>query len=167
MKSFWIATLLTLMISASAQAASEADLMLGVGMGKSVLDQQGNFERLGTLGVRYGSVWKIQANGGYWYAPALGDRSSLYGSLQGGVEVVGEGGMFAQVMFGPGIIQHPDDKLAGHFQFHLSTGAGIKSEQGYTLALVWNHLSNAGILQPNLGRDLLTLQVGIPLWRSQ
>ena len=92
---------------------------VSVGMGKSVLDAR-TFERLGAIGVSYGNTWRVQANGGYWFAPAAGERSSLYGSLQGGLEVVGDGGTFAGIMFGPAVIQADDSKLSGNFQFHLT-----------------------------------------------
>jgi hypothetical protein len=160
-------SLIALFAGAVKARAAELDATLGVGMGKSVLDKRA-FERFGTLGVRYGGTsWKLQGNGGYWLALQPGEQSSVFGSVQGGVEVVGQSGTFAQVMFGPALVQNPDSKLAGHFQFHLAAGAGVKNSAGYGLAFIWNHLSNAGLVQPNMGRDLLTAQLLIPLYKGE
>jgi hypothetical protein len=162
--------ILSLLFLSSIANAASLDAMLGVGMGKSVLDKRA-FERYATLGVRYGNEWKVQANGGYWLALNEGESKSLYGSMQGGVEVVGDGGLFASIMFGPAIIQNPDAKLSGHFQFHLTPGVGVKSDSGYELFFTWHHFSNAGLAKdkngkmlPNFGRDLLTLQLAIPIY---
>lgn len=160
---FW---LLSLLLLASSALAADLDATVSIGMGKSVLNHKA-FERVGSLGVKYGgSTWKLQANGGYWLALNEGEKASLFSSLQGGIEVVGKSGTFASVMFGPAWIQNPDSKLSGNFQFHPTFGFGIKNEGGYTLAFVWQHFSNAGIVLPNMGRDLLTLQAAFPLYRG-
>ena len=45
------------------------DAVLGVGTGKNILYHK-QFERLGALGVRFGSnTLKLQSNVGYWFAP--------------------------------------------------------------------------------------------------
>jgi len=158
--------LILLLLLISTSAVADIDGLFSVGMGKDVLSHQ-NFERVGTLGVRYGKDWKVQANTGYYFAPAEGQVSSYFGSLQGGLEVVGHSGIYSQAMFGPALVSASrDSKLTGHFQFHLATGVGIKSDNGYSLALIWSHLSNAGIELPNIGRDLLTLQVIIPIVKT-
>jgi len=156
--------LLALVVSTNCDIATAADLdvSLSVGMGKSVLNHIA-FERVGILGIRYGNTWKVQANGGYWLALAQGEKASMFTSLQGGLEVVGESGVFASVMFGPAWVQNPDVKLSGHFQFHPVFGFGVKNSKGYSLAFAWQHFSNAGIILPNMGRDLLTGQVTIPI----
>ena len=155
----FLALFLLMLLSGCATAGLDATV--GAGIGKDVLSHQ-PFERYGTLGVRYGDVWKTQANAGYWLA-FNEQNSSLYTSLQGGLEVVGQGGTFAQFMFGPAYIGQDDSKLTGHFQFHMTGGVGVKNVDNYGISFLWTHFSNAGIEQPNLGRDLLTLQLIIPL----
>lgn len=143
--------------------AADLDAGLTVGMGKSVLNHTA-FERVGMVDLRYGgATWKTQLNGGYWLALGDGERASFFASWQGGIEVVGPSGAFATAMFGPAWVQNPDRKLSGRFQFHPSFGFGVKNRGGYSLAFVWHHFSNAGIVLPNAGRDLLTGQVVIPL----
>jgi len=158
-----ILALFLLMLSGCATAGLDATV--GAGIGKDVVGHK-PFERYGTLGVRYGDVWKTQLNGGHWLALADDQKSATFGSLQGGLEVVGSGGTFAQFMFGPALISESDSKLAGHFQFHMTGGVGVKSDGKYGLSFLWTHFSNAGIEQPNLGRDLLTIQIIVPILRG-
>lgn len=158
-----VAAILIYGLTTKAHAAS-LDALVSVGIGKSVLDKKA-FERYASLGVQYGAIWKVRANGGYWLALNDGEKASLYGSLQGGLDVVGSGGTYATVMFGPALIQHPDSKLGGKFQFHTCFGVGMKNDAGYGLAFLWQHFSNAGIVMPNNGRDLLTAQLVIPIYK--
>lgn len=160
MRAAFLAILLTFMPLQS--LAAPIDLTVVAGIGKNVLGHQ-PFERYGALGVRWGNAWKVQANGGYWLALADGEKAAAFTSLQGGLEVVGQGGTFAQLMFGPGVISHIDSKLGGHFQFHLVGGVGMKDSGGHGLSFLWTHFSNAGVVMPNNGRDLLTIQLIAPL----
>jgi hypothetical protein len=161
------ASVIVLLLAIGAQArAAGLDLAVTAGIGKGVFEGK-PFERYGALGLRYGDAWKVQANAGYWLA--LGDReaSAYFGSLQGGLEVVGQGGLFAQLMFGPGYISQPDRKLGSRFQFHLTGAVGIRDSAGRGLALQWIHFSNAGIVQPNQGRDIFpSIQLTAPLSRA-
>ena len=147
-------------------ATAQLDLPVTAGLGKSVAAGSGQFERMGSLGLRYGDTWKVQANGGYWLAQAPGESASAYGSLQGGLEVVGSSGLYCNFMIGPAWIQNPDAKLSGHFQFHPTFGCGVHAA-GYSIGGQWMHWSNAGFIQPNLGRDMFPcLTVTIPLYRG-
>lgn len=150
-------------------ATARTDALVSAGIGKDVLAKQ-PFERMGSLGVQYGDAWKVRANGGCWLATAPGQNSSGFGSLQGGLEVVGEGGTFAGLLFGPSFITRPDAKLSGRFQFHLSGGVGVKNRAGYGVGLKWEHFSNAGLILPNYGRDLWTAFLVIPIstfWKHE
>lgn len=144
--------------------AAGFDAILGVGIGKDVIGSK-PFERYGALGVQYGGMtWKVRANGGYWLALAEGEKASAFTSLQGGLEVVGQGGIFCSVFFGPAYISQPDDKrLSGHLQFHLDPGCGVRSAGGYSIMGRWTHFSNAGLKQPNGGRDMPGIAVQIPI----
>lgn len=160
MKPLLISILFLMIIS---YPASALDLLVGAGIGKDVLAPHQPFERYGTLGLRYGDVWKLQTNGGYYLTTAEGQRPSYYTSLQTGMEVVSLGGQFGSLMFGPAYLSQPDDHLSGHFQFHLTGGIGFKNTTNWGIGSYWTHFSNAGISQPNLGRDLLTGQLTIPI----
>lgn len=157
-------TLLLLLVGLSSSIVNAADLSLhvGVGMGKSVLDSR-TFERVGSLGVSYGNTWRVQVNGGYVVVPANQSQSTPFVNIQGGIHVVGDGGMFVGVMFGPGYFHKLSEKNSGHLQFHLSTTVGVKSKNGYAIGFSWEHDSDAGRTSPNYGLDVLMLRALIPI----
>jgi hypothetical protein len=138
--------------------------VLSVGVGKSILEKHKSFERYSGIGIRYGSSIVAQANGGYYLATGTRERSSWYGSVQGGLVVTNESGFHGQMLAGPTYIDKDDSKITGHFQFHLTGGVGIENTSRYGLDIVWNHFSNAGMKQPNYGRDFITLQAIIPIY---
>lgn len=147
------------LLLSSACATARTDAIVAAGIGKDVVGD-GPFERYGSVGVQYGDVWKVRANGGYWLSP--GGVSSGFASMQGGLEVDTPSGFFGCVLFGPAVISNPGGKLAGPIQFHLSGCGGVKNAEGYGIGGQWVHLSNAGILQPNLGLDVWSFLVLIP-----
>lgn len=153
-------TLLLALLMPSYSVAAVLDGTLNVGIGKNVLQRQ-PFERYAAAGVRYGGSWKVAANGGYWLALADGERSSWFGSVQGGLEVQGQGGTTAAIFFGPSYVHQDDSKLSGHFQFHTTFSVGVKAG-GLGIVYEWVHFSNAGIKLPNNGRDLWTAKIIVP-----
>lgn len=158
-----VAAVLGLMFLLTPARAATLDLSLSAGIGKSVLAHEA-FERYGALGVEYGSAWRARANAGYWFSPAPGTRSSPFLSFQGGPEIVSESGFTAAFRLGPAWIAHPDSQLSGHWQFHMTFGAGLKDRGGRSIRAEWNHWSNAGLKLPNMGRDILVLSVTFPVW---
>lgn len=102
-----------------------------------------------------------QVEGGGWVDIAGGGRkSSGYGATQVGVQT--DGPVVARVMTGPAIITSPDVYLGGNFQFTEDFYIGIKGPNQNTVGIMYKHFSSAGIEQPNVGRDLAGVQVGIP-----
>lgn len=65
-------------------------------------------------------------------------------------------------MSGVGFISEPDIYLGGHFQFHHDLYVGMKDSFGKSLGINYRHISSAGLYQPNLGRDFVSIQLGIP-----
>jgi hypothetical protein len=55
------------------------------------------------------------------------------------------------------LINSPTHRLPSSFQFGSHLGAGIRLGEG-TIGIVLQHLSNAGLKQPNGGIDLILLQ---------
>jgi len=157
--------LLSLLLSINSYAAS-LDIVPQVGIGKNVIAHE-PFERFFDLGLRYGAEWKAQINGGYWLALAPNEKASWFLSAQGGVEVVSQTGLMALLMIGPAYVRNLDHKTCSHFQFHIFFGAGIKSESGIGIMGGWTHFSNAGLKAPNNGRDLITLVLTVPLYKTK
>ncbi len=154
-----------LMLSSQAHA----DVVASVGLGKSAFAgvQGAPFERAASLGYEYtfsnGLFVRPEAgwfmdNSGHgvsspWLAPLVGVRSQ---------STVGPALHFA---IGPGYLHNPDSVLGGHFQFSLEGGASLV-DRNFGIGVVWKHLSSAGINMPNRGRDLIALQLSVPIGRK-
>jgi hypothetical protein len=62
--------------------------------------------------------------------------------------------------WGLAVISTPDSFLGGHFpQFNGELYIGLRDKKGNGIGLQYEHLSSAGIVTPNRGRDFYFLQV--------
>lgn len=99
--------------------------------------------------------------GGWWDASGNGRKGSIYGAYQLGLEV--DSFLLARFMVGPAFITSPDSYLGGAFpQFTEDLFFGLQGKNGNTLGVKYKHFSSAGIYQPNMGRDLLGVEISIP-----
>lgn len=153
---------LVLMLCTAATTAHADDIYLtgalGVfNSGKSSLSET----KFANVGYRTDLGWfKQQAEIGGWVDRAGGGRSdSAYGAYQLGWEV--NGPCIARIMTGPAWITTPDAYLGGRFEFKEDIYVGEEDKDGRTIGVKYNHLSSAGIYTPNLGRDLLGIEIGI------
>ncbi len=88
-----------------------------------------------------------------------GARPSVFTQAQIGLSIrPKDGGLYASIYFGPGYISNPDSLLGGHFQFVEQLSIGLCDSRGVRLSIFVKHFSNAGIEQPNLGRNFTGLQ---------
>lgn len=95
-----------------------------------------------------------------------GRSDSAYGSYSVGLRVNPEP-LYIEALWGVALISTPDVFLSGHFQFTQDLGIGFKDHYGRAIGVSYKHLSNAGIMLPNKGRDMFLIQIGIPagdLW---
>lgn len=156
-----LSAILLTFLSASIGHAADLSGHFGVGLGKSILDKS-QFERMGRIGLSYGGTWRVQANVGYYMDPRAFEQSSVFTSLQGGLKVVTNSGVFCTFMAGPAYLHRDGGPLSGRLQFHESFGCGVEGSW-YTLSGEWDHLSNAGIKQPNRGRDMIGIYASFPI----
>lgn len=63
---------------------------------------------------------------------------------------------------GVALITSPDALLGSCFQFTHDFGVGFRDNRGVSLGFYYKHFSNAGIVQPNRGRDFFGTQLQIP-----
>lgn len=98
--------------------------------------------------------------GGWADRAGNGRKSSGYGAFQVGVEAGDY--TVARVMFGPTLITTPDAYLGGHFNFAEDFFFGIRGKSGNTVGIIYKHVSNAGLTEPNMGRDFGGVQVSVP-----
>lgn len=102
----------------------------------------------------------FQVKGGMW-ADSAGQ-----GRTNGGFIGVGPGMMvdLNPVLIRAGVngtvITNPDAYLGGWFQMNEEVYLGLRDGIGNSIGIVYDHFSNAGIVQPNQGRDMISIQVG-------
>lgn len=163
MKKLLIALLLLTTPSfANHEKNHEITLQYGLGLleGFSPRAQVKNFN----VGYRYRLIGPlyVSLNGGAFF-DAREDIATGYGFGQIGTVVHPFEWFYFENFFGPGAISQTDSRLGSHFQFGLDLGVGFREPHTKaTIGVNYKHISNAGIKQPNLGRDFVMLKVGIP-----
>jgi len=71
-------------------------------------------------------------------------------------------GLFMRVGVGPAYFHHTDERLSSQWEFNISSAIGL-THDGFAVGIEHDHFSNAGLVQPNLGRDHLLLVAEIKL----
>lgn len=112
------------------------------------------------------SLYKIfaqKAELGVWSDVKFPGRSSSgYGAYSVGLRIE-PGSLYLESYWGLCAITHTDTMLGSNFQFKNDTGIGIEDAAGRFIGINYSHISNAGILLPNLGRDFLAIKIGFSL----
>lgn len=96
---------------------------------------------------------------GYWKDPY--NSSSFYTTYQLGLSAKNEI-VYAEFFTGPSLITQPDYRLSTPFEFKHDIGIGVLGKDKVGIGINYSHLSNAGIREPNLGRDSLQLKLTLP-----
>jgi hypothetical protein len=76
-----------------------------------------------------------------------------------GVNTISTSGVYMKVFFGPCFNTQGDSRISGNFQFNNDIELGIKGINSFSIGLDFKHISNAGLLSPNQGRDFLMLKL--------
>ena len=135
------------------------------GFEKNVIAQgAGGGERM--YGIEYIHPIKdsmfLKGDTGGWISRQDDRRSSPYASFQWGYRVQMTWGLFFEAAVGPGYVHALDARSSSHVNIFHDLGVGWL-QNGYGLGLGFKHISNAGIVPPNLGRDFLGVRFLIPL----
>ena len=99
-------------------------------------------------------------------AGVLSSAGNFTGFIFGGAGVQPTyGPIFVYFIQSVGLVNNPDGSyLSGNFQFSEDVGVGFRDKNNNTsIGLGFKHISNAGIVAPNNGRDLLNLEIRLPL----
>ena len=143
-------------------AAARADVYGEFGIGishpaRAVESGAKNVELGYTNGIHWG---RFQAGLGGWVDKSghPGARNSAYTQFSMGLEP-DLGKWFVNYFFGPSYVLRTDALLGSHWQFFQEVGIGVKDYRGIRLGIVAKHLSNAGIIRPNKGRNFINLRV--------
>ena len=151
-----------ILLLATSAYAREDQFTMGVGVGVFNSGKHSLSEtKVLSLGYQE-DLWnalKQRATVGFWFDDAGNGRSSsAFGSGQLGFEV-NRDGLIADVFFGPAAISSPDSLLGGRFQFMESLNLGIQDKFNNYIGLFYRHLSSAGLEMPNIGRDMVGLEI--------
>ncbi len=139
-------------------APAYASVFASVGMGRAVLAHQ-PFERFASVGYKTNGEIQVKGEAGFYLDYENERHATFFGSASGGYELQTKNGTFVSAFIGPAAISQKDRKLGSHLQFAIDFGVGVKMDSGKALGLHFKHLSNAGIWQPNIGRDLLAVEM--------
>lgn len=104
-----------------------------------------------------------QFKGGYWsdMSGDPGRRDSLYGSVGPGLEI-SLNPVEIRSGWSLGMISTPDKYLGGIFpQFNGELYVGVRDKKNDGVGVKYEHISSAGIVTPNFGRDFVTLELSI------
>lgn len=147
---------LLLFITSIANAQDDQAIVdVGVGMGNS------DGTRMLTLGIQedlWGALKQRAVVGGWIDNSGNGHNGSPLVSGQLGFEV-NNNGLVIGVFTGPAIVFIPDTLLGGPFQFMSDIHLGIQDLSSNYIGVMYRHISSAGIESPNIGRDIIGLEI--------
>lgn len=106
----------------------------------------------------HGFSWQGEA-GGWTDSAGNGRTGSGYGAFQGNF-IAGDS-VFARLSAGPSLVTAPDSYLSGHFQFTEDLFLGLQGSNKNVVGVKYKHFSNAGLRQPNLGRDFMGIEASV------
>ena len=132
----------------------------GIGVFHSATNSLSETKML-TLGIQntISGPWKDRTVVGGWIDNAGGGKTgSALASGQIGFEV-NKDGLLAGVFSGPAAISTTDVLLGGHLQFMDDVHLGIEDKDKNYFGVMYRHLSSAGISTPNIGRDVIAIEL--------
>lgn len=89
--------------------------------------------------------------------------AALFGQIGAGIEPKA-GPIYFHFFQSIGFVTKEDQYLSGYFQFVEDLGVGIRDVKTQTaLGFSFKHLSNGGLSSPNKGRELIGIQVRLPI----
>jgi hypothetical protein len=152
--------IVALVLIASQQAWADA-VLFRYGLGFGAPGQVGRGEiKLFSIGIEHDAhaPFVTQAELGVIadQKDYLGRRSSVFGSASVGPKMT-LGSVQTRFLWGVAYISAPDSVLGSHFQFKHDLTLGLYDLRS-GLSVGYNHISNAGLVLPNRGRDFITLR---------
>lgn len=106
--------------------------------------------------------FRSNTEAGYWADHRPGGQNSFFGMVGFGVRPVA-GPIYIGVMQNFALISNKDAYLGGNFQFVEEASLGVLDEKSQiSVGGFYKHVSSAGIFSPNMGKDFLGIQVGVP-----
>lgn len=147
-----------LLLSFSAHSA-EVSPKFGVGVAGGADFGTVKYLELGLSGTIIGP-WCYTLATGLWTDSRPGYATTPLAVATTGVRAV-YGPLMASTEWGLAGIVVPDRALSTYYQFSNLTQAAVRTSEGHFVGAFYRHYSNAGIKQPNLGRDFVGITVGV------
>lgn len=142
--------------------ADELAIGYGVGVFKSAdksLGEMKVFNLENKDNIWDGLYWDYQLGYIGQGAGDEGRKSMFFGSTGPGFEV-NLAPVEIRSGWGLAAISNPDTQLGGMFpQFHGDFSIGLRDVKGDGIAIQYNHISSAGIVTPNQGKDFILLKL--------
>lgn len=147
---------------ASTARADEGFFSFGIGQANSAKYHTGEV-KVGNVGLReeiyQGIYWQYKVG---YFGDGSGDptrKGSLYASMGPGM-LIDLRPVEMRAGYGLAAISTPDSYLGGRFpQFQGEIYMGFRDHRGNGIGLQYEHISSAGLVTPNQGRDFLVLQL--------
>lgn len=153
---------LFLLLMSSVCFADESSLGFGIGAFGDAKQSMGQV-KVGEYSYRSflidGIYWQNKV--GYWGEGSSDPtrKSSFFGSTGIGMEVDLQP-LELRAGYGLAAITNPDSQLGGSFpQFNGDIYIGLRDKKGDGIGIDYMHISSAGLVTPNQGRDFFVLQV--------
>lgn len=104
-----------------------------------------------------------QYEGGIWLDYAeKGRKSSFFFDASAGIEATA-GELVLRSTHGIAFISTPDVNIGGYLpNFNHDLYIGIRGKNGNSIGLNYKHISNLGLMPPNIGRDFVSIDLGVP-----
>ena len=143
--------------------ASDALFDVGLGIFQSGVSQPAE-TKFGAGGIQedmWGPIKSRYTLGGWIDNTGNGRKSSAFVAAQLGFEV-DNNGWIASIYSGPSLLSQTDCYLAGTFEFYNSINFGMQDKFNNYIGIMYRHLSSAGFSMPNIGRDVMGLEIKFP-----
>lgn len=153
---------LVLLFISSQSHAQEIFFGYGLGVSNSAKNTHTEVKvaNVGYRGELYnGLYWQFK--GGYWGEGSSDPtrKSSLYFSTGPGL-LIDLNPIELRSGWGLAAISRPDSYLGGAFpQFNGEVYAGVRDRHGNGIGIKYEHISSAGLVQPNVGRDFMLMEI--------
>lgn len=105
------------------------------------------------------TIFDYQIEGG-WFVDNNVNKKTLFISPTVGFNTT-SGSLYLGIFFGPSLVSNTDSYLSTPYEFHTNFEVGFRDpKKGTDIGVGFKHMSNAGIVGPNLGRDFLYIKIG-------
>jgi len=108
------------------------------------------------------AIFDYQLEGGMFNDSKQTQGLIAFSNVSIGVSTFTTSGIYAKIFFGPALISQTDTRLSSIFEFNHDLEFGFVDKKGLSIGVNYKHMSNAGIVLPNYGRDLLLLKIQFP-----